>query len=355
MSKLIITKKSEEENNQTIGLNGEIFAIPSVGLSVHDGVTQGGVVLKENNASNENLLRNGNFLVEQNGTSWQGIPTTGNIEYIADGWFYHRGGSSTANVATSRSLATGLPVAFKAIRITTFSGGLPSSFSIFCQQIKGAQLLDGQTVTISFWAKTTSSRRIAVVFRQDYDSVTGIKETLAGNATLTNGWELYSFTFDAPSSDTTFTFGTESFVGLWIWLEAGSDYDSRTGGIGTQSGQTDIANIKMEIGNLATPFQASSYEDELSKVQRYFEKSTDDIYMSMGGYGDASTVKASAYVPFAAQKASAPTVTINTNFVTSPTTNVIGINGFNVLGTSNNASSIARITDYVADCEILPY
>jgi hypothetical protein len=355
MSKLIITRKSEQENSQTIGLNGEIFAIPNVGLAVHDGSTQGGLLLKENNASNENILRNGNFLVDQNGNSWQNIPSVGNIEYIADGWYFHRGGNSVANVAVARSLANDLPVAYKSLRVTTTSGGLDSSFSVISQQIKGAQLLDGQTVTISFWAKTPQSRRIAVIIRQDYDSVTGTRETFAGNAVLTNDWKFYSFTVEVPSSDLSYIFGGNSFTGIWIWLEAGSNYDNRTGGIGTQSGQTDIANIKMEIGKSATPFQAASYEDELIKVQRYFEKNFNDIFMSRAGFSDTSTINATAYVPFAVKKASIPNVTINTNYLTSPTLLEIGHNGFNVFATANNVSSIARITDYVADCEILPY
>jgi len=354
MSKLIITKKSEEENNQTTGLNGEIFAIPSVGLSVHDGVTQGGVLLKQNNASNENILRNGSFIVNQNGTSWQGIPTSGNIEYIVDGWFYHRGGGSTANAAVSTGLASDLPVATKALRVTTFSGNNDNSFSIICQQISGVNLLDGQTVTISFWAKTTSSRRIAVILRQDYDNVVGSPELFLGNPSLTNNWEFYSYTITVPKAITTSAFGVNNFTGLWIWLEAGSDYDARTGGIGAQSGQTDIANVKMEIGNSATLFGTFNLENETLKVQQYYEKNFDDIFMFNGAYNDAASIKSNVYIPFV-PKIKIPNVTINTNFLTNPSILAIGKRGFNVLATPTSASSVARVTDYIANAEIPPY
>jgi hypothetical protein len=355
MTRFIPIKKSLQENQQTIGISGEVFSIPEVGLSVHDGATMGGVLLQERSKnSGENILRNGSFIVNQNGTSWQGIPTSGNIEYIVDGWFYHRGGGSTANAAVTTELASDLPVATKALRVTTFSGNNNNSFSIICQQISGVNLLDGQTVTISFWAKTTSSRRIAVILRQDYDNVVGTGELFLGNPSLTTDWEFYSYKITVPKAITTSAFGVNNYTGLWIWLEAGSDYDARTGGIGTQSGQTDIANVKMEIGDSATPFGTFNLENETLKVQQYYEKNFDDIFMFNGAYDDAANVKCNVYIPFV-PKIKIPAVTINTNFLNNPSVLDIGKRGFNVFGTPNSASSVARVTDYIANAEILPY
>lgn len=355
MTRFIPIKKSLQENEITTGIDGEIFSIPQVGLAVHDGVTSGGTLLQKRiQSAADNILRNGSFIVNQNGTSWQGIPTTGDIEYIVDGWFYHRGGGSTANAAVATSLASTLPVAKTALRVTTFSGNANNSFTIICQQISGVDLLDGQTVTISFWAKTTSSRRIAVVLRRDYKNILGVNEIFLGNPTLSTGWEFYSFTTTVPKAITTNAFGADNFTGLWIWLEAGSDYDQRTGGIGTQSGQTDIANVKMEVGDSATPFGVFNLEQETLKVQQYYETNFDDFFMSAGAYDPLKVGGSNVYIPIV-PKAKIPSVTVNTSFAGTASVLSIGKKGFNVMATPTNATSIARVTDYIADAEILPY
>ena len=356
MTRLIPRKVSAAENATTVGFNGEVLGIPGTGIAIHDGITPGGVVLQDRPGTPaENLVRNGNFIVAQNGTSWLSIPTSGSFEYIADGWYFHRGGNSTANAATSRSIAADLPDAYTALRITTTSGGLASSFSVLSQQIANVQLVAGKTVTVSFWAKTTSTRRIAVSIRQDYDSAKGSVETFAGNASLTTNWSRYSFTVNVPASVPADVVGINSFTGLWIWLEAGSNYDNRTGSIGEQSGQTDIANVKLEIGEIATDFGPHSYVDELLKVKRYYEKSTQVQFLCRGAYSDAGKNDAVGYVKFDTEKVAAPVVTVSGDYVAGLAAFGAGAAGFSVLGVPNNATSVARITGYTANAEIEPY
>lgn len=356
MTRLIPKKVSVAENATTVGFNGEVLGIPGTGIAIHDGVTPGGVVIDNRPGTpGENLIRNGNFIVAQNGTSWQSIPTSGNIEYIADGWYFHRGGNSTANAATSRSIAQDLPDAYTGLRVTTISGDLASSFSVISQQIANVQLVAGKAVTISFWAKTTSVRRIAVSIRQNYDSVKGAVETFAGNASLTTDWIKYSFTVNVPASVPADVIGANSFTAIWIWLEAGSNYDNRTGSIGVQSGQTDFANIKLEIGEIATDFGPHSYADELLKVKRYYEKSTQVQFLARGAYSNASKNAAAGYVKFETEKVATPVVTVSGNYVTSLAAFSVGTSGFNVLGVPDNISSIARVTGYTANAEIEPY
>lgn len=356
MTRLIPKKVSAAENAATVGFNGEVLGIPGTGIAIHDGITPGGVVLQNRPGTpGDNLIRNGNFIVAQNGTSWLSIPTSGNFEYIADGWYFHRGGNSTANAATSRSIAADLSDAYTALRITTTSGELASSFSVLSQQIADVQLVAGKTVTVSFWAKTTSTRRIAVSIRQDYDSIKGSVETFAGNASLTTDWVRYSFTATIPASVPADVVGTNSFTGLWIWLEAGSNYDNRTGSIGTQSGQTDIANVKLEIGEVATDFGPHDYASELLKVKRYYEESAQVQFLCRGAYNDATKNNAVGYVQFGVEKVAAPVVTVSGDYVAGLAVAAVGTSGFSVIGTPNNATSVARITGYTANSEIEPY
>jgi hypothetical protein len=359
-ARLVLKRLSELENDALIGINGELIAVPGVGLALHDGGTPGGIMLEPPpqvaGSAGHNLIRNGNFIVQQNGYEWLGIPTSGDIHYIADGWHFHRGGGSTANVAISRTYTESEEDAYTALRVNTFSGGLASSYSILCQQIADARLCIGRTVTVSYKARATNPRRIAVVLRQDFDSATGTLETFAGNAELTTDWQYFTHTFRVPDTPGSYTYGAASFTGLWFWLDAGSNYDDRTGGVGNTSGQFDITNVKMEISSIATPFGATSYWDELLRVQQYFEKNTETVYMAQGGYNDGATVKTVAYIPYRVPKVKTPSISgITSSYVTSPVASGIGTIGFNVLGTANDVTSIARITGFTADAEILPY
>lgn len=359
-TRFVLKKLSQSENAVLSGISGELIAVPGVGVALHDGGTPGGMMLRPRlesvASSGANLIRNGNFIVAQNGGSWVGIPTVANIHYIADGWHFHRNGGSTANAAVSRSYVDSEGDAYAALRVTTFSGGLASSFSVLCQQIADARLCAGRTVTVSYKAKAGTSRRIAVILRQDFIGATGVIETFAGNAELTSDWQTFSHTFSVPDTLSSYTFGTGHYTGLWFWLDAGSDYDGRTGGVGNTSGQFDIANIKMEIGGAATPFGETSYYDELQRVQQYYEKSTETVYMSQAGLNDGNTVKAVAYIPYRVPKAKTPTISgLATSFISSPSSSAVGTVGFNVIGTASDATNYARVTGYTADAEILPY
>lgn len=357
-TRFVLKRVSKEVNATFTGINGEVLAIPGSGIALHDGATLGGVLLEPRplNAG-RNLLRNGSFIVNQNGTSWLAIPSSGNIEYIADGWHFHRGGGTTANAATSRSFVDGQPDAYTALRVSTFSGGAPNSFAVLCQQIDDARLLGGKRVTVSFKAKASANRRIALTVRRDFRG--GVSdEIFIGNFEIGVAWKSYSQTFDVPNTVAATVFTAGHFTGLWFWLEAGGDFDARTGGIGVHSGSFDVTNIKMEIGDRATPFGEISGGDELLKVQQYFEKSTETVFMSQGGYNDADTVKTVAYIPFRVPKVKAPAISagsITADFAASPTVFDIGARGFNVLATASDVSSIARVTGYTADAEILPY
>jgi hypothetical protein len=69
------------------------------------------------------------------------------------------------------------------------------------------------------------------------------------------------------------TLGTDnnSSLGLNIWFDAGSDYNSRTDSLGQQSGTFDIAQVQVEPGAVATTFERRPIGMELSLCQRYFQ------------------------------------------------------------------------------------
>ena len=58
---------------------------------------------------------------------------------------------------------------------------------------------------------------------------------------------------------------------LIFWFDAGSSFNSRTNSLGQQSGTFDIAQVQLEQGSLATPFEHRPIGMELALCQRYYQ------------------------------------------------------------------------------------
>jgi hypothetical protein len=101
------------------------------------------------------------------------------------------------------------------------------------------------------------------------------------------------------------TLGTNnnSTLNLNIWFDAGSDWNTSTDSLGHQSGTFEIAQVQIEAGPVATPFERRSYGQELALCQRYYETGTG----KMAGYSPASAANANA-VYFKATKRAVPTL-----------------------------------------------
>ena len=69
------------------------------------------------------------------------------------------------------------------------------------------------------------------------------------------------------------TLGTDNndYLTLVFWFDAGSDYNSRTNSLGQQSGTFDIAQVQLEAGSVATPFEMRPVGVEFQLCQRYYQ------------------------------------------------------------------------------------
>jgi hypothetical protein len=78
------------------------------------------------------------------------------------------------------------------------------------------------------------------------------------------------------------TLGTNNdhFVSLAIWFDAGSDFNARTDSLGQQSGTFEIAQVQLEPGSVATPFEQRPIGTELALCQRYYQHA---ILAQVGG------------------------------------------------------------------------
>jgi hypothetical protein len=91
---------------------------------------------------------------------------------------------------------------------------------------------------------------------------------------LTSSWQKITQTVTVPSiSGKTIGSNNNDRLSLSIWFDAGSNFNSRTDSLGQQSGTFDIAQVQIEAGPVATPFERRLIGTELALCQRYFCKS----------------------------------------------------------------------------------
>jgi hypothetical protein len=170
----------------------------------------------------------------------------------------------------------------------------PSSETYLEYKIEDVQSFAGQTVTVSFWAKSTIPYNR---FRMHQQFGSGGSATISiANIphTLSNNWQKYSFTVDVPSL-------SGKTVG------PGSSLSFRPISVGAVTGVIDIAQVQLNIGDKPLPFAPRPYAEELALCQRYCEEG-----VFVFGIPAVSKDTTNCYAGFAfmTRKRTEPTVTI---------------------------------------------
>lgn len=139
-----------------------------------------------------------------------------------------------------------------------------------------SKALRGQTVSLSVdaWGTAVTNLRMAVIeWASTADTLTSdvVGTWGAGNPTLATNWSyigtpaslvITSSRTRVKVENITIS-GTVNNLGVFIW----------TPDLQTSTDVLNIARVKMEVGALASPFAPRLFEDELSKLARYFWKS----------------------------------------------------------------------------------
>lgn len=253
---LIPRSMSESQNNSYVGLPNELVNVVGVGLAIHNGITAGGTIYKNRPAVNENLLRNSTFAILQNGNSWQG--NTGD-KYIADGWWLNHAGGSTSNAVKSTSDNKGI------LLVTSLSSGADNSYTQLVQGHNRVQKFSGAELSWSGYISSTTPRSVA------FEVVTASGILFVGRSEIESGETFVHHTFTLPKLPGS-SLGTVIFR---IWLEAGYDYNSRTGGLQNFQSTFSFRDLKVEYGDQATQ-NIVSYQKEEEDVKFYYEKATED-------------------------------------------------------------------------------
>jgi hypothetical protein len=219
-----------------------------------------------------NRIINGNFDFWQRGTSFTGD------EYGADRWGHARVG--TTHTATRQAFTLGQtavpgePTYFCRTVVVTSSGA--SNYAILVQRIEDVRTFAGQQVTISFWAKVDSTKNIAVELVQGFGTggspSAQVRAIGTTKVSIGTSWQKVTVTATVPSiSGKTLGTNGDSYLALTFWFDAGSDFNAFTDSLGQQSGTFEIAQVQIESGSVATPFERRPIGTELALCQRYYE------------------------------------------------------------------------------------
>jgi len=284
-----------------------------------------------------NKLINGNF------DFWQRASSQTTVGYgSADRWYCdHNGSTKTAsqqNFTLGQTAVPNEPLSWMRQVVTSVANA--ANYVNMSQQIEGVRTLAGKTATLSFYAKADANKNIAVEFTQHFGTggspssmVTGIGAQLVS---LTTTWTKYTITVAISSiSGKILGSNNDSRLGVHFWFDAGSSFNSRSASLGQQSGTFDIAQVQVEEGTVATPFELRPYQTELALCQRYCQRLDYWTYTGyqLGGNGWAVTCA----LPVAMR--------------TTPTTNSPSFSTSNITGTvtlNPGSSSTYSVTNGLA-------
>ena len=277
---LILDDLATRNDNWTV-LDDIVTAVPSSGaagqvLAKVDATdyNTGWVAVSTVGANAKNKIINGNFDIWQRGTSFS---ATGTAAYLADRWYSAM--LNTTQAVSLQAFTVGQtdvpyePAYFH--RSVVVSAAAAGNYARLSQRIESVKTFAGQTVTLSFYAKADAAKNIAVEFVQNFGTGGSPSADVTTIGTvkkaLTTGWVKQTVTAAIPSISGK-TLGTthDGYLAVVFWFNAGSDFNARTDTLGQQSGTFDIAQVQVEAGSFATPFEKRLIGAELSLCQRYY-------------------------------------------------------------------------------------
>jgi hypothetical protein len=208
----------------------------------------------------KNRIINGDFSQWQRGSS---ITVPSGWGYGADRFRTFSYSTNTSTISRQAFTPGTAPVAGYE---SQFFGRFNSTTNInaFGTVIEDVRTFAGQTVTLSFWAKSASSQTLGAIYIAQIFG-TGGSSAVFVNLTppsLTTSWARYSFTTTLPSLSGK-TIGDSNF--LAITLE------------GAINNALDLWGVQLEAGSVATPFTPAGGGfpgAELALCQRYYYRST---------------------------------------------------------------------------------
>tara|TARA_Y100000114_G_scaffold67131_1_gene61571 strand:+ start:152 stop:1330 length:1179 start_codon:yes stop_codon:yes gene_type:complete len=219
-----------------------------------------------------NLIINGDFGIWQRGLSWNSFNS---MRYTADRWLQYAASSSTITV-TRQQFTTGQKEVPGNPKYYYRMDNTPDADTTWLElfyRIEDVRRFSDVPVTLSFWMRANKPQHDLIdqinVSQNFGSSGSSLVTVVSPKFNVSTQWQKYEFTFDLPSIAGK-TINVNSFLQLhWIRpsVVAADTY-------------YDLAQVQLEYGRGATPFEQRSYGEEFALCERY--------YQLVGGIGNAS-------------------------------------------------------------------
>jgi hypothetical protein len=276
---LISATGSDVPARLAVGANGETL--------VADSSTSTGLRYGANWAAGKNAVINGAFDIWQRGTSFA-YTGSGATTFTADRCAVFVNGNGSFTFSRQTFTPGAAPVAgyegnyFYRFAVNTL--GTSTTAYVLQNNIENVTTFAGQTVTLSFWAKSDASRTVSLALQQQFGSGGSSAVTTSSSVSVGTSWARYSYTVALPSISGK-TIGAGSY--LTVRLEVTP----------TASQTLDIWGLQLENGSVATAFQTATgtLQGELAACQRYYWRNTG----STGNNAVASGISSSSSNTFA--------------------------------------------------------
>lgn len=319
----------------------------------------------DNVATTSNLVGMKNYLINGNFDHWQykdaGLtyPQTSSGYGSDDRWANANSGSTKTHsqmacTDTERALFNASKFSRTVVTSVVGAGNIVNKF----QAIEDVTKLAGKTVTLSFWAKADSNKNIAIELIQSFGTggspsaiVTGVSSQLVS---LTTTWQKKIITVAIPSIVGK-TIGTDgvhtSCTFINLFFDAGSNFNTRTANLGQQSGTFDIAQVQLEEGSVATPFEQRHPGLELSLCQRYYEFGSGTLFCTTSSASFAGAIDTKILREV---KRTVPTFTIakTAGSIASISIGASGSRGISVTPVSQASDGQYAYYDFTASAEL---
>ena len=238
----------------------------------------------------KNRIINGAMVVDQRNAGASVTPANG--AYTLDRWgVYQFSSASKFSVQQSSTAPTGFNNSLIVTSLSAYSVAVGDIYGIY-QRIEGFNVADlgwgtanAQTVTLSFWVRSSLTGTFGGAFQNDAgDRAYPFTYTISA----ANTWEQKTITVAGDTTGTwlktngdglqiTFGLGVGSNRSATAGAWAAGNYGSATGAtsvVGTNGATFYITGVQLEQNTSATPFERRLYNQELANCQRYYQRFT---------------------------------------------------------------------------------
>lgn len=276
----------------------------------------------------KNKFLNGEFIIAQRGPTFTFAPISDPVfrsGYTLDRFYFT--GSNFTGTRTPQTKVTqesfiqgssgisGEPSKYLRVNFIDAGASLsPNSYVAMDHYFDDSKSLLGQTVTLSFYAKTSiPNRKLGIkmmVVGKDIANNFAIGDVFKKAIKTTTSWSRIIHTFTIPSSFANFS--VIDLLDFQMMFQCGAAKGTywNTDATPAIAGETiDIADLKLEVGNNATPLVRKNYLEELLECQRYYWSIPDGY--AIIGYNEANAAQgiASFVVKFPVAMIKTPSVT----------------------------------------------